>query len=72
MLHITPAERTVLNLLAQGTPAPEIARRIGLTASDLASYLATLFAKMGASNAAEAVASAFRRGLLVADDTART
>ena len=65
MLQITPAERMVLQLLAQGTPAPEIADRIGVRASDVGAYLAALFAKMGASDTAEAIADALRRGLLL-------
>ena len=64
MLQITPAERMVLQLLAQGAPPPEIADRIGVGASDVGAYLATLFAKMGAADTAEAIADALRRGLL--------
>ena len=68
MLHITPDERTVLNLLAQGTPHSEIAEKIGVRASDVGAYFKALFAKMGASGTTEAVADAFRRGLLVTEN----
>ena len=67
MLHITPAERTALQLLATGIATRELAGRLGLSAFEIDSHLASLFARMGAANRSEAVASATRRGLLIAD-----
>jgi DNA-binding NarL/FixJ family response regulator len=71
LLHITPDERMVLNLLAQGTPYPEIALRIGASVSDVGACLNALFAKMGASCTTEAIADGVRRGLVVTDAAGR-
>lgn len=64
LLHITPWERTALQLLALGTTAGALADRSGTGEDEVNAQLATLFAKMGAANRAEAVAAAYRRGLL--------
>ena len=66
MLHITPWERSVLELLANGTNARDMAWRLGLSEPEMQLQLSTLFARMGASSAADAVAAALRRGLLAA------
>ncbi len=67
MLQITPAERLVLQLLAQGTPVNAIAAQLGVTSRDVETHLITLFAQLGASGPTEAIAVAARRGLLVPD-----
>jgi DNA-binding NarL/FixJ family response regulator len=64
LLQITPAERMTLELLAHGTPPPAIADSIGVAESEIGSYLTALFSKMGVSSRGEAVAHAFRRGLV--------
>lgn len=64
MLHITPWDQAALQLLANGTAVEEIAGRLGIGARDVDSYLTTLFAKLGAASRSEAIAAAFRRGLL--------
>ena len=64
MLHITPDERHVLRLLAAGQPRARIAARLGITGFELEIQLRTLFARMGAASAADAVKIAARRGLL--------
>jgi DNA-binding CsgD family transcriptional regulator len=64
VLQITPAERMVPQLLAQGRPPLETADRIGLRTSDIGEYLAALFAKMRASDTSEAISDALRGGLL--------
>jgi DNA-binding CsgD family transcriptional regulator len=65
-LQITPSERDALELLAHGTPADEIARCLGVSVSEVEARLTTLFAKMGTVTPLDAVAVAFRRGLLPA------
>lgn len=67
MLHITPSERTALQLLATGIATRELAGRLGLSAYDIDAQLASLFVRMGAANRTEAVASAMRRGLLISE-----
>ncbi len=64
MLHITPWERTALQLLADGTATSTLADRFGTTEPDLEARLTTLFARMGVVGRSEAVAVALRRGLL--------
>ena len=64
MLHITPWERSALQLLATVSNRREIARRLDLTEQEIQRRLDTLFARMGATTPADAVAAAFRRGLL--------
>ena len=65
MLRITPFERQALQLLAQGVPALDVVSYLGRDAADVPLDLAELFARLGANNRADAVATAFRRGLLV-------
>jgi DNA-binding CsgD family transcriptional regulator len=66
-LQITPSERDALGLLANGTTTDEIARCLGVTVSEVEACLDALFAKMGTANPLDAVAAAFRRGLLPLD-----
>ena len=64
MLHITPWERDALELLADGTPTGVLAERFGTSERDVEARLSTLFARMGVLGPSEAVAAAFRRGLV--------
>ena len=64
VLHITPMERTALELLATGAAAREIARLFGATERDLEVRLGALFSRLGVANPAEAVTAARRRGLI--------
>ena len=64
MLHITPWERTALELLANGTDEHDMAGRFGIPETEMRVRLSTLFARMGASTPADAVAAALRRGLV--------
>ena len=67
MLHITPSERSALQSLATGQSASEMAGRLGLTEDEMDELLNALFDRMGVETQQEAVASAFRRGLVDAD-----
>ena len=69
MLQITPWEHGALNLLANGIATHEMAGRLGVCECEIERQLTALFARMGAANRAEAVAAAFRRGLITSDDT---
>jgi DNA-binding CsgD family transcriptional regulator len=64
MLHITPAERAALQLLADGKTTGEIARRLRIAEAAVGTQLAALYARMGVVSRAEAIATASRRGLL--------
>jgi DNA-binding NarL/FixJ family response regulator len=66
VLHITPWERSVLEMLANGTDAREMAALFGIPEPEIHLRLSTLFARMGAATPADAVAAAFRRGLVLA------
>ena len=64
VLHITPWDQAALQLLADGTAVDEIAGRLGMGEHEVDDYLTALFAKLGAATRGEAIAAAFRRGLL--------
>jgi DNA-binding NarL/FixJ family response regulator len=68
VLHITPSDRDALQLLANGTAAIEIANNLGLPESEIESHLTGLFARLGAASRAEAIAMAFKRGLLTTSE----
>jgi DNA-binding CsgD family transcriptional regulator len=65
VLQITPSERDALQLLAQGAPTSQIGAMLGLVPADIGSFLAALFARLGAISRAEAIRVASRRGLLM-------
>ncbi|HYU77610.1 MAG TPA: LuxR C-terminal-related transcriptional regulator [Vicinamibacterales bacterium] len=67
MLQITPSERAALQLLATETAATTIAERLGISHSEIEAYLIALFGRMGVRTRAEAIAAAFRRGLLASE-----
>jgi two-component system nitrate/nitrite response regulator NarL len=62
--QLTPREREVLHLIAEGLSAPDIGRRIHLSPTTVKSHLHKLYEKLGVSDRAAAVAEAMRRGLL--------
>jgi len=62
--RLSPREREVLGLLAQGLPTKQIARSLGISERTVKFHVASLFAKLGASNRAQAVALAAQRKLL--------
>jgi two-component system, NarL family, nitrate/nitrite response regulator NarL len=61
---LTPREREVLALTAEGHSAPEIGRRLHLSTATIKTHLHTLYEKLGVSDRASAVAEAMRKGLL--------
>jgi two-component system, NarL family, nitrate/nitrite response regulator NarL len=61
---LTPREREVLKLVAEGKSAPEIGQRIHLSPATVKSHLQAIYEKLGVSERAAAVAEGMRRGLL--------
>ena len=64
MLFISPRDRQVLRLLAQGKPLSDIADSLGVEAGEIGAYLTSLFSNMGVSTRTEAIRRASQRGLL--------
>ena len=61
---LTPREREILELTAEGFLAPDIGRRLYLSPATVKTHLQRLYGKLGVSDRAAAVAEAMRRGLL--------
>jgi two-component system, NarL family, nitrate/nitrite response regulator NarL len=62
--ELTSRETEVLQLIADGLSAPQIAKHIHLSTTTVKTHLHTLYEKLGVSDRAAAVAEAMRRGLL--------
>jgi two-component system nitrate/nitrite response regulator NarL len=61
---LSSREREVLALIAEGMSAPDIGKRLHLSAATVKGHLHSLYEKLGVSERAAAVAEAMRRGLL--------
>jgi two-component system, NarL family, nitrate/nitrite response regulator NarL len=61
---LSPREREILGMTAQGLSAPDIAERLTLSPTTVRTHLQNLYEKLGVSDRAAAVAEAMRRGLL--------
>lgn len=61
---LSPREREVLRLVADGLSNCAIAGRLSVSEATVTRHLANIFAKTGVTNRAAAVAQAFRHGLL--------
>lgn len=61
---LTPREIEVLELLAEGLPNKSIAERLGISDQTVKFHVASISAKLGASNRTDAVRLALRRGLI--------
>ena len=62
--ELTPREQQVLELLAEGLPNKAIAARLGISDQTVKFHVASIAAKLGATNRTDAVRLALRRGLL--------
>jgi DNA-binding NarL/FixJ family response regulator len=62
---LTPREREILSMLAEGLPNKLIAARLAISEHTVKTHLEAIFEKLGASTRAEAVALGVRRGLLL-------
>lgn len=61
---LTPRERDVLDLLAEGLPIAHLAKRLFVSESTAKSHISNLYEKLGAANRAQALMAAVRLGLL--------
>jgi DNA-binding NarL/FixJ family response regulator len=61
---LTPRERTVLELLAQGLSNRRIAERLGISEHTAKFHVGAVCGKLGASSRTEAVSRGLRRGLI--------
>ena len=62
--HLTPRERELLELLADGLANKQIARTLGISEATVKGYLSELFQKLGAADRAHAVGLALRSHLI--------
>lgn len=62
--HLTPVEKRVLTLAADGFLNKQIATRLGLSPLTVKNHLARIRARLGATDTTHAVATALRTGLL--------
>lgn len=61
---LTPREREVVTLLADGLGPPEIGDRLGISPKTVATHVEHIYTKLGVHTRAQAVAAAFRRELV--------
>jgi two-component system nitrate/nitrite response regulator NarL len=61
---LSPREREVLVLIADGLSAPEVAGRLHVSPATVKTHLQTMYEKLGVSDRAAAVARAMRLGML--------
>jgi two-component system nitrate/nitrite response regulator NarL len=61
---LSPREREVLVLIADGLSAPEVAGRLHVSPATVKTHLQTMYEKLGVSDRAAAVAEGMRRGLI--------
>jgi DNA-binding NarL/FixJ family response regulator len=62
---LTPREREVLQLLAQGLPSKTISTRLHLSEHTVKFHVGSIMQKLGAASRTEAVTLAIRKGLVV-------
>lgn len=63
-MGLSPRELEVLQLVAEGRPAPEIGELLFVSAGTVKTHLKNIYGKLGARDRASAVAEALRRGLI--------
>jgi DNA-binding NarL/FixJ family response regulator len=63
-MALTPRERGVLELLAQGSSNKDIARRLGMTERTVKFHVSSILTKLRAANRTEAVLHAIQAGLV--------
>jgi len=71
-LHLSPREREILSLLAEGQSQKHIAATLVISPKTVATHIQHVLAKLGVHSRAEAVAAAYRRGLIEPDVRAHT
>ena len=68
--QLSPREREVLQLLADGMGVSQISRQLFISDSTTKTHISKLYDKLGAGNRAQALMTALRLGLLEAPDDA--
>jgi DNA-binding NarL/FixJ family response regulator len=66
--QVSPREREVLGLLADGLAVAQIAKALYISESTAKTHISKLYEKLGAANRAQALMTALRLGLLEAPD----
>jgi DNA-binding NarL/FixJ family response regulator len=72
--QVSPREREVLGLLADGLAVAQIAKKLYISESTAKTHISKLYEKLGAGNRAQAIMTAMRMGLIkpqTADDPLR-
>ena len=67
--QISPREREVLQLLADGLGVAQISRQLFISESTTKTHISKLYEKLGAGNRAQAIMAALRQGLIRQDTT---
>jgi len=62
--QLSPREREVLDLLAEGLGVAAIARKLYISESTAKTHIAKIYDKLGAANRAQAIMNAIRAGLI--------
>ena len=66
--QLSPREKEVLDLLAEGLGVSQISRRLFISDSTTKTHISKLYEKLGAGNRAQAIMSALRLGLIAAPE----
>ena len=66
--QLSPREKEVLALLAEGLGVAQIARQLYISESTTKTHISKLYEKLGAGNRAQALMTALRLGLIKQDD----
>ncbi|MGZ6826168.1 MAG: response regulator transcription factor [Mycobacteriales bacterium] len=66
--QLSPRERDVLALLAEGLPVSAIARKLFISESTTKTHMSKVYEKLGAANRAQALMTALRTGLITNGD----
>jgi DNA-binding NarL/FixJ family response regulator len=65
--QLSPREREVLDLLAEGLGVAAIARKLYVSESTAKTHISKIYEKLGSANRAQAIMTAVRTGLLAGD-----
>ena len=68
--QLSPREREVLELLADGLGVAQISRRLFISESTAKTHISKLYEKLGAANRAQALMTALRLGLITQEGPA--
>ena len=66
--QLSPREKEVLDLLADGLGVAQISRRLFISDSTTKTHISKLYEKLGAGNRAQAIMAALRLGLIQAPE----